>query len=246
MRTRMMVLLATLMVVAVPAAALAQTDESTIRGIVTDERPARDLSELRARALAAIDRRLETIDRLQHRIEESDNLTGEHHGQLNSELVRHEAGLEQLAREVEAAATVSELLAVAPKIVTDHRIYVLVVPKVVEVIASDTGVAFAARGGEVAATLATWIERAAELGHDTSDAEEALSRMESHLEAGLALAGPVAESVLPLQPPDWPDPARVVLEDGRQALSDARQEFRAARDAAHEIIEILRGLFGRD
>jgi hypothetical protein len=233
MRTRLIVLMAVLMVAAVPAAALAQTDEPATRDTVVSPDSGRDLSQLRERGLEAIERRLETIERLRQRIDDSDHLTGEHFGQLTAELARHEAGLEQLAREIEAAETGAELLAIAPKIVTEHRIYVLVVPKVAEVIGSDTGVAFAARGEEVAGVLSTWIERLADLGRDVSEAEA-------------ALAGPVADEVIPLDPSDWPDPARVVLEDGRQDLEDARSEFRSARDAAKEVVAILRELIAGD
>jgi hypothetical protein len=169
MRTRLIVLMAVLMVAAVPAAALAQTDEPATRDTVVNPDSGRDLSQLRERGLEAIERRLETIERLRQRIDDSDHLTGEHFGQLTAELARHEAGLEQLAREIEAAETGAELLAIAPKIVTEHRIYVLVVPKVAEVIGSDTGVAFAARGEEVAGVLSTWIERLADLGRDVSE-----------------------------------------------------------------------------
>lgn len=247
MRTRLIVLMAVLMVAAVPVAALAQTDEPAARDtLVVDDDSGRDLSQLKERALEAIERRLDTIERLTRRIDDSDHLTGEHFGQLTSELARHEAGLEQLAREIEAAETAAELLEIAPKIITDHRVYVLLVPKVREVIGSDTGVAFAARGGEVAGVLAGWIERLGALGHDVSEAEAALVRMESHLDEGLALADPVAETVLPLEPSDWPDPARAVLEEGRQDLRDAREEFRAAREAAAEVVGILRELLGRD
>jgi hypothetical protein len=246
MRTRLIVLMAVLMVAAVPAAALAQTDEPATRDTVVDPDSGRDLSQLRERGLEAIERRLETIERLRQRIDDSDHLTGEHFGQLTAELARHEAGLEQLAREIEAAETGAELLAIAPKIVTEHRIYVLVVPKVAEVIGSDTGVAFAARGEEVAGVLSTWIERLADLGRDVSEAEAALGRMEANLAEGLALAGPVADEVIPLDPSDWPDPARVVLEDGRQDLEDARSEFRSARDAAKEVVAILRELIAGD
>lgn len=246
MRIRIITLVAALLVAVVPSAALAQTDEAAARDVITDARPLRDLSGIKERALEAIDRRLETIARLQARIDASEHLTGAHHGRLTAELVRHQAGLEQLAREIEAAETLAELRAAVPEIVTEHRIYVLVVPKVGEVIASDAGVAFARRGEEVAARLAGWIERVEAAGFDVTEAEEALSAMEEHVASGLALAEPVADAVLPLEPADWPDPARAVIEQGKEDLNAAREEFRSARNAALRVVEILRELLGRD
>jgi len=60
-------------------------------------------------------------------------------------------------------------------------------------------------------------------------------------EAG-SLAGRVPDSVLPLVPADWPDPARSILDGAHSDLRAARDDAASAVRSAHEIARILRDL----
>jgi hypothetical protein len=227
--------LAAILTLLSPAAAMAQTDTST-----TSTRPAADIDQLKSRALAAIQARLDRIDRLQEIVAGNPHLNDDHQASLEAEMGRSEAGLEALAEEIRAAATVEELRALIPKIAEDFRIYLLVSPKVHLVIAADTVVDAADRFHEVGAKLAEAIARAEGAGHDVTQAKEALARFEALVAEAEALAGPVPGLLLPLTPQDWPDPAQGMLADARADLASAHAALRDARQVAEEVVKALR------
>lgn len=235
--------LAVALVIGAPAAVLAQTDDG---GATTEERPAVtdrqavDLGAVKERALEAIERRLEQIDRLRGRVEADRFVERDHEAHLVDELRDAERGLRGLAEEIEGAGTLAELRDLVPAIATEYRIYLVVTPKVWEVLASDAGVAAGEKADDVAERIQEAIDRAEAAGHDVTAARTHLDDMLSEAAAGLALADPVAETVLPLDPADWPDPAREVLERGKADLQAAREWFRQARESAHEAVEALR------
>jgi hypothetical protein len=226
-----------------PAAALAATDDG---GVTTEDRPAVsvrrivDVDAVKGRALEAIERRLEQIERLRDRVGTDRFVEPGHEAHLVDELRDADRGLRSLAGEIEDAETLAELRELVPAIATDYRIYLVVTPKVWEVLASDAGVAAGEKADDVAERLQQAIDRAGEAGYDVADARAHLDDMLSEAAAGLALADPVAEAVLPFDPADWPDPAEAVLEQGKSDLQAAREWFRQARESAQDAIDALR------
>lgn len=238
MRKSLVAALTALLVVAAPAAGIAQTDDTAARV------PAgADIDDVKARALEAIDQRLETIDRLRAAVTAHPHVTGEHQGALLGELGRAEAGLQSLAAQIRAAETLEELRVLVPKIATDFRIYLVVVPKVWEVLGSDTVVAVAARLEGAAGSIAEWIARAEEAGLDVTEAAAHLAEMERHIESAVSLGDPVAEEVLPLTAADWPDPAQRVLTAGKKDLQAARQQLKEAWASGKAAVHALRQAF---
>jgi hypothetical protein len=245
MRTRLITTAMTaVLVLAAPVAALAQVEEERPTTVAEDERPVVDIDGIKDRAAREIDRRLKTIDRLEFEIGMNDYVTDDHASQLLSELASSSAGLTALGEEIAAATTIDELRVLVPKIAEDYRIYLVVAPKVAETLASDTLVGVSSRFDEVGARIQDAIDRATEAGYDVSDAQSELDEMRRLVAEGVGLADPVAETVLPLQPSDWPDPAEDVLRQGREDLTDARQSLRQARDAAHDAIRSLKEAIG--
>ncbi len=239
------------LVATTPAAAFAQVGEAPRRpaegvDVGADVRPVRDLEALKARALEAIDRRLQRIDRLEEAVRSSEHVTPEHRDELLAELDRSAAGLRDLAAQIDAAETAEELRELIPKIATDYRIFVLVTPKVKEVLVADAMVDLADRFDEAAEKIADAIERAAEAGYDVSEAEAALERMVSLIDQAESLAEGVPPSVLPLTPSQWPDPAQGVIREAHDDLVEARSAFRGARQAAHDAVAALRAAIGDD
>jgi hypothetical protein len=230
--------------VAVPA--LAQTDGPPTRMSEYDvERPLEaDAESVKARAQEAIDRRLATIGRLVLRVTDHPHVTGQHHDDLLAELGRSEAGLRALSNEIAQSTTIEELRVLVPKIATDFRIYLVLVPKVHQVLGSDSLVASGARLDGVAESLAAWIDRAIEKGADASVAVAHLEDMTTKLSRALAVGGPVADAVLPLVPADWPVPAADILAQGRADLAEARQFLREARHSAQQAVQALREALG--
>ncbi len=235
------------LVAATPLAAVAQVEEARPPVAERSEiRPERDLAGIKARALEAIDRRLDRIARLEEEVRSNEHVEPEHAEDLLGELSRAATGLSGLAEEIEAAETAEELRVLIPKIATDYRVYVLLTPKVREVLIADAMGDLADRFDEAAARIADAIARAEEAGYDVSEAETALERMESLVDEAEGLAEGVPPAVLPLTPSDWPDPAQGVIREAHDDLVEARQAFRGARDAAHEAVRALRAAIGDD
>ena len=185
------VLLAALLIVSLlPATAIAQEDTTR-----TDDSVERIIENLKDRAEKAIEKRLDTIERVTEALEESEHLTDEHERVLLDELGSSAAGLTELGRQIEEAGTIEELRELIPLIFEDYRIYAVVVPKAHLV-----------------------------------------------LREAVALAGPVPDTVLPLVPADWPDPAQEVLEGAHSDLRSARDNVGSAIRSAHEVGRILREL----
>ena len=239
--------------VSAPGAAFAQSEEPPTRdNQVTEERRAegatdrhRDrLDAAKKHALAATSRRLATIEKLRGAIGRSRHVTEAHESALLRDLTDAAAGLSELARKIEAAETAEELRPLVEAIVVDFRIYVLVSPKVHEVLASDTMVAVAGHLDRFANKLGQLIERAGQAGLEVGEAERLLGEMWAMIATGEAAAGPVAGSVIGLQPGHWPDPAQGLLRAGRDALHQAASSLRSAHRTGVDIVKILRELIG--
>ncbi len=242
--------LAAILALAAPAAAFAQTDtagfDRATDQVTDQERPVSDVASVKRRALAAIEHRLVTIDRLQAAVRSNASVTDDHAATLLDELDRSAAGLSELARQIEATEDPEQLRELIPKIAEDYRIYVLMVPKVHEVLASDTVEHVVGRFGIVEEELSEAIARAEEAGYDVGEAKEYLVEMVRYADEAEGFGGPVAESVLPLQPSDWPDPAKETLEQGHDDLVHARQSLREAWQAAKNTVRALHEAIGQD
>jgi len=226
---------------ALPGVAVANSDTTDATDTpVSDE--VSDVDYIKHRALHAIEKRLETVARLAKKVENHDTVTEEHAGKLLRDLADAAVGLEELARKIEAAATVEELNELVPLIATDFRIYQLVRPKVNQVLASDAKVAATERLFGLANTLEVLIDRAENAGYEVARPEKWLRKMRRNLTAAAELAGPVADMVIDLQPEDWPDPAKATLREGEALLEGATTHLRIARHKAKKIIRWLRNL----
>ena len=246
--------LALSLVLALPGVALAQeaatdqtTDSTVVQEQMTEEQRVQLVDQIKERAQAAIDRRLDTIDRLRAALNERNHVTARHKADLIVDLNEAEAGLRTLSREIAAATTLPQLRVLVPKIATDFRIYLVVAPKVHEVIAGDTMVWVVGNPlADAQSRIEEAIQRAQDAGYDTSEAEQYLGQMVIHMSEATSLAGPVPGSVIDLDAGDWPDPAKGLLLQGRDDLQAAHGEIRQAVEAAHNAVQALRDLVDSD
>ena len=225
------------MLMAIPGIALAQAEPAETRTTET-ERP-ENLDNLKRRALAAIEKRLEAMDRWEEKVENNQHLTADHQAVLQTELNEAARGLSALAADIEAATSYSELGGLVPKIVEDYWVFALLRPQVHLVIAADHMTDITDRFEEAGASIQAAIDRAEEAGFVVGDARIALDRMSAHLGAASLLIDPVPRTVLAIQPADMPE-AREQLRSAHGDLKSAREELRSARQAAHEAVKALR------
>lgn len=203
-----------------------------------------DLDQAKDRLEQAIDRRLDRVDRLRERVRSSDALTPGHAAQLTSELSRAQGGLSALLLEVARADTLEGLRSIATEMVEDYRIYLVMTPKTLLAIASDHGVAVSERMSAISARVAEAAQRAAGAGFDVTGVEALVSAADEMIAEGLRLIDPVAETVLPMQPADHPDPAETVLYEAHQSALEARAELREAATLLRDAADLLREVVG--
>ncbi len=211
---------------------------------MAQERPVRTadpqrMESLRRRCEEGIDRRLERITRLEGAVNDSEHVTDEHRATLLSQLADARTGLSALRTKIEADTDPSALKDDCRSIVEDYRIYVLVSPKLREVLTADTEVAIADRLDAVAAKIQTAIDEAAAKGKDTTEAQSFLDEMKTHTADARTAASGVPATVINLTPADWPG-AKDTLEQGRETLKTARKDLYEAREDGHKAVKALR------
>jgi hypothetical protein len=234
--------------VALPTTAMAlegdtPTDQTTDRAErdATTDRPVRDLSEIKARALATIAKQHDALGRLRAAIGNARHITEAHADQLLTDIARTADALDTLARQIETATTIEELRGLIEQ-VGGFQIKNVLAPKTHQVIASDALVAGSRTLEEYSEKLADITGRFEEAGFDVTEAWRLLDEMDANVGEGYRLANPVAGSVIGLQAADWPDPAQSLLAAGRSDLRAAGQSLRSAKGNAQDIVSFLRNL----
>jgi len=247
-RTRLLAAgLAAGMLLALPGVASAQTEPATTdTTTVQQARPAPqiDVDTARRRLIAAIDRRLKTIERLTNAVTGNDHITPGHEARLLADYARAASGLRAARADAEAATTLDELKQIGHHVVVDFRIYLVVAPKSHEVLASDTVVDAADRMDGIADELAAAIGRAEEAGYDVTEARKWLTVARDEIGEGRRAGGPVAGDVIGLQAADYPDPAKGALTTGKRRLEDARLDLRQAKVSLHKSYQALKDAVG--
>lgn len=226
--------------VALPGAAVAESDAATSDTAVVDEH-SDHIDKIKKRALNAIEKRLKTVARLAHKVESSKTVTDAHAAKLLRDLRDAAEGLTELARKIEAVES-PERLRELIGMIGDFKIYQVVKPKVLQVLASDRIVAATRHLGEFSNTLEMLIERAAEAGYDVERPKYLLAKMRRNIAAAYELGAPVADAVIDLQPEDWPDPAKATLKKGARHLRAAVEHLQVARKKGRQIVHWLRNL----
>lgn len=220
-------------VMVVPLAAQAQEAE-------TDTTSRHSIDQLKERAQAAIDRRLDTLDRLTDRVDGAQHMTDSHKATLTGDYRAAANGLTGLGVEIAAASTAEELKVLVPLIATDYRVYLVIVPKSLEVAASDRIGVAVERLTDGANRLADAIDRAKAAGIDTSAAERWLISARDEIAEAKRTGVPVADDVIGLDASDWEEPAKSTLQEGKRRLDNARVDVRQAHGSLTKGVAALR------
>ncbi|HKA69936.1 MAG TPA: hypothetical protein VKG85_12555 [Actinomycetes bacterium] len=223
------------------AAATAMTVVASAGPTVADDTSTDDaLATLKVRVTHRIDLRLATLARLDRRVDRAEHLAGDHRDTLSSLIDDEVAALTELRAQVAEASTRDELRADVESMVTDHRIFILVLPKIRLTLVADRELAVVARLGQVHDKLAERIDRAEAAGRDTGRAAELLDAMQAQLDAAAAEVNGQVDRLLAIEPgPDRPA-LRSALDEVRESLRAARQDLRDAIGIARRIRALLR------
>ncbi|MEZ5145191.1 MAG: hypothetical protein R2726_22175 [Acidimicrobiales bacterium] len=236
--------LAATLLVGVPALAQAAPTPSTTQpsGAAAQARTDR-LDELKARCDAAITRRTTTLDQLGSRVRADTSLPPEVAGPLQSLLTNDTTGLNALRGQIDAATDAATARTGCQKIVTDYRVYVLVVPQVHLSTASQRELVVAGRLADAHTKLSDLVAEAAAAGKDVGDADVLLADLSAKVGDARTKATPVASTVLALTPTQYDaGTARPVLQAQHDAVTAARDDLGAAGQDAKQVVQLLRGL----
>ena len=190
-----------------------------------------------------IDRRLDTITRLQSRVSNSGTLTDADRTALQAELAADTSGLTSLRATIDGETDVSALRADVKSIVTNFRIYLLMVPKTADVIAADTELGAVARLSTLDTTLQARIDAAKAAGKDVTQAQSDLDAMNAKVAKVTPLVQGIPAAVLPLTPAQYNDgTAKPILTSSRIGLQSGRGLLVGARADARPCIAALKAL----
>jgi hypothetical protein len=231
--------------------ATSRTAEPRHRACAEAWRAAADESSvdtLRALGNCEIDRRLQTLDRLDARVGGSKQFTDRHKTQLQdindvnpASYEAERVGLRSLRAQINSETDLADLRELIGNIAEDFRVYLLVVPKTHLVGGADGTDRVVDRLTAVAERLEGHIDRAEAAGKDVTEARRLLADMRDKVGKADALAAPVAGSIMPLSPADWnAGTAGPAFRRARTTLAEAREQVWGARADALKIVEILR------
>ncbi len=161
-------------------------------------------------------------------------LTDADRAALQSQLAADTSGLTTLRAQVDGETDVTTLRADLKTIVTDFRVYVLMVPKTAEVITADTELAAVTRLGTVESRLQARIAADSAAGKDIAQAQSDLDELQAKVLGVSPLVQGIPASVLPLTPAQYnAGTARPILASSRTSLRTGRGLLAGARaDAA--------------
>lgn len=197
------------------------------------------VASLQAFGDCEIGRRFTTLDDLSSRISGSKVLTSSDASALASEVASTKSGLEGLKSKIDSETDVTALRADIVKIATDYRVYLLVVPQVGLVSASDAVFAAQSKFSQVNTALAARIATDKAAGKDTSGAQSDLDAMNAAVTAAVSLATPLPAALLALTPAQYDNgtiaSARTALGQARTDLASALADAKACRDALQAL-----------
>lgn len=197
------------------------------------------LTFVKTRAHAEVERREAELTRLQTQVNASTRVTASHRSTLLGQISSAADGLRGVDAKVQADTDVNTARADAQVIVTGYRVFVLVAPRTHIVIAADIDSAGAARLSAVADKLDAAIAQAQAKGKDVSGAKASLADMRAKVADAKAKAGAVPDSVLPLTPAGYPG-NKPTLVAARDSVQTARGDLRTAIADARAVVAALK------
>lgn len=209
--------------------------------VTTAKGPGATIEGIRAFANCEINRRLATLADLSAKVAASKAMAGSDASALATEIAAEKSGLTALRTRMDSETALLALRADLVRIVTDYRVYVLVVPQVNLTIGSDVVLAAQSRFGQIGTALAARIASAQAAGKDTTAAQSALDAMNASVAAARALVTSLPAKLLALTPAQFnAGTAGPVLNAARTALAHARDDLKAATTDARACLAALR------
>jgi hypothetical protein len=186
------------------------------------------LTRIKTKSARAVSERLETVKMLRDRADTAANISSAHRAALDTELDALATSLKATDAKVQAASDVATASRDAAAIVTDHRIYVLEVPKVHLLIALDDVTTAADRLQQLVANTQQGLDALQAAGVDTASGRQKLAAAQSKIDALRSSAQAQSSAVIALDPKGYPG-NKPTVQAARTSLNSARDVVKSIR-----------------
>jgi hypothetical protein len=234
-RTLLKTAMAALLFAAMPLAAnaVASTAPET-----TAAQTAR-LNNLKTKGTTEIDRRVSNLNAALEKITASTKLAAADKSTLTSQMQAEITGLTNLKTKLAADTDLTVARADVASIVTDYRVYVLMLPKARLVAATDRFAVAAGKLTALEAKLQAKVDAAKTAGKDTTAMQAKLTDMTTQLKAESSATAGLTAKLLALQPSDY-NAQHTLLTGYRDTMKGAQTNLKTARDDAKSVIDLLK------
>lgn len=199
------------------------------------------ITQLKNKALAEIDRRIQTLNRLQILLGQVKKLTDSDRTALFSLVQSDLTSLTALKTKIRDDQNLASLKTDVSSISKDYRVYLLVVPKVHLIVASDRMLDNADRLASVSAKLEERITQVQTSGKDTSALQASYQDMLKNIQDAKTQAQLIHDKVIILAPSGYPANKSILLQT-RELFKGGRQSLQTAHKDAVSIVQGLKAL----
>lgn len=186
-----------------------------------------------------ISRRLTTLNGLVDKINATSYLTSDQKSALIAELQAQIGSLQTVQTELSNEDSVTAAKDDAQKVITDYRVYALVVPKIQIVLAADRQQVTESKLSSIAVKLQAEIDTAQSNSKDVTGLQAKLDDMNAKLKDAQTISSNVETQVLALQASDYNSDHKV-LKSYRDQLKTARADIGVALNDAKAIVKSLK------
>jgi hypothetical protein len=217
-----------------------KTKEVSVQTTATGTEKSSDrLARIKARGDEEIARRLDALNRAITAVNGATALSADARDTLSTELGNEVTGLASLRIKLEAETTAPAAANDITTMVTEYRVYALLVPKARLVRAADNQIAVEQRLGDIHTKLEKRISQAETKGKNVATLKSQLSELESHVTAAKDLSNSIETGLLPLQPTDY-NTDHSILGGYRDKLKTAHTHNKTAANLAKQIVKGLK------
>jgi hypothetical protein len=227
------IITAALTIAAVPVMAAATTQLTTAQQ--------QDLQNIINKGNQEITRRLDTLETLSSKISAATKITASDKSYLTAEVSTEATGLTSLKTQLDADTTLATARTDAQSIITEYRVYALVVPKVWLVKTADDQQLTESQLTTLAQKIQTKITADQTAGKAVTSLQTELNDMTTQIANALKISSTIETNVLPLQPSDYDNDHTILSGDAAQ-LNTAHGDNVAAYTDAKNIIASLKTL----
>lgn len=211
------------------------------KAATTNTTNTQQLQKIISRGDSEISRRITTLNNLTSKISAAKHLSSSDQAALSSEVNGEVSNLTALKTKLDADTDVTTAKSDAQSIITDYRVYALIVPKVELIKAADDEITTAQNLATLEAKLQTRITAAQTAGKDVTSLQTTLNDMTSKSTAASTIATNVQTAVINLLPTDY-NSNHSVLGGDRDQLKTARADLQAAHTDGQTIVNGLKSL----